>query len=244
MVEQKDEVLNYLANREVNVLGRGNKEWTAANPNWRGVVARVKADIEPDFPDYIADLKQNLADALEALSERSQSQDIQTILDYYKTPAGRRYRQFIDQTHSLKIGKELFSAGGRKDSPSKERFEKYVKIIFVVPYLAAIAAKAEADNRAGRDTSGYGGVVGFIIMPPILGHQAELDSLDAEYSNDLADFESFVRSEPEQRFLAAWWTTVTEWTEKENDLTTKWLQRESERHGEVWNESYRAAIGQ
>ena len=103
---------------------------------------------------------------------------------------------------------------------------------------------AEADNRAGRDTSGYGGVVGFIIMPPILGHQAELDSLDAEYSNDLADFESFVRSEPEQRFLAAWWTTVTEWTEKENDLTTKWLQRESERHGEVWNESYRAAIGQ
>lgn len=205
-------MLDRLATSATRELGKGSNGWnTSSNPKWTVVFNRVRSDLETDKSLILSSWRsasKALGDQyIEDIASEMKPTDVDKILSYYDSPEGSRYEAFLHRINAVFVSGELIPfTNGRASSavkkPTSEELKQYSRMVRLSSLFQSVAATAQIDSAAHRDTSGYE-AIGFIAGAAINRNTPELESLNQKYASDLSAFEAFGKSEPPQNFYRA-----------------------------------------
>lgn len=241
-----DQALVAVMVRQIDPL---NALWTAADPEWAKMAARVSQDLQPELPGAIRAAQAGspaFDDGLtRVLAAKLEEADLDALTAFFQSEKGKRYLAFQAEGAAI-FAKGMaaaqsgaapaFKPQGKPGDADPQGLKPYMDLLALTALEQSLQAKMDQDRLAGRDMSGYG-AMGF-MFGGVIGHQqAALDQLRSDYAADLKDIEDFNNSGLGRRFYAASAAAASMASQSPDLAVWKAL---ADRHMAAWKTAYAA----
>ena len=236
--------LDGIANSQTKLLDMDNKYWNVANPKWKVVYDRVRADLEADSPEILTAMTEavgNLDRAYKAgIAENISQSDVDAILEFYGSPIGQRYRDFMRRIDPIMTGGTVSLFTGGAGAPGAAltpvQTQTYLRMLQMSHLFQMTVAMASGAQAAHQDTSGYG-AIGFMAGAAINRSRAELEELSKQYADDIADFEAFGKGDASQHFFRAMGLSTQKMAKSANPAVEA-IGAITKKHASEWKQLY------
>jgi len=244
--ERIRKLLDTVARAETQRLG--STDWSPSNPHWEPVYQQVRSDLEAEQQPIAASLReagQAVGEGyIAAIATALSPQDAKTILDYYHSPEGQRYEQFMRRVDAVMVWKGVASipreASSQPDTIPEQQRREYGEMLMLSHTYQGGLALTSAARAAHQDTSGSAAFA-FLVGFAIRDHQAEVAAIFADYREDLPAFSAFEKTPASQSLFRAMGQAMElspQWSKPFHDA----LESIGSRHRDAWKAVYAAQV--
>jgi hypothetical protein len=253
-----DSTVDSVAALEMRVIGAGDATWNAANPRWKPLFNRIRSDLKRDLrPAAEAQASATASLWDRELAAHLSAARIDTLLGFFRSPAGRRYLALQQRLNALESGaiSGMFSglAGGGSTvgtippaPPASRAVLQQRKHLLELCWarLTFPILGAASDKRPRVDSVAFGSLWDNSMQLVATTKGPVVDRLQRQYGADLPRFAAFERSPAAVELLAVYGAAVKESMIHANDAGNPLgaaLRRSVARHAAAWKAAYRAA---
>jgi hypothetical protein len=225
--------LDGAAGYETMLLGAGNIDWNPTNPRWPAVYDHVRADFEAEQGDYLPSWRalhtQVKHDYLLAVARALREEDVAAILAYYDSPAGRRYEEFM-----WRIDAVFDPAKAPAPPPTAEQARRYRRALMMShPMQSQLVAAPPAQRWLAHAPA---------LDLVMRSHLSELESIMAEYGDELPAFAAFQKTPAAQALFRAMGAAEPTRTKAAASAVDQAAAGVRSRHEAQWRRLYNASL--
>jgi hypothetical protein len=238
-------MLDGMAKAQTVLLDEGNPNWNASHPKWKLIFDHIRKDFEADGPAILSATKATISKLEHNYEAQIASQlseaDVDEIVAYYNSPQGKRYETFMQRVDRVMNsgGASLFARDAPPSSqPTPEQMQRYLQLLQLSHLFQSMMALSEIDKAAHRDTSGTA-AIGFMAAAAAKKNQAEMETLSAEYGNDIPVFEVFEKTDASKHLFQAMGKATRKLATKANPIAAA-VNAVTRKHQDEWKALYRA----
>jgi hypothetical protein len=242
-------MLDGIAKLHTRLLDQGNPDWNASHPKWKLIFDHIRDDFEADMPAIITATKAAAPRIehdyeIEIASQLSKA-DVDAILAYYNSPPGKRYEALMQRLDRVMNsgGASLFTGDAPASSqPTPEQMQRYLRLLQLSHLFRSMMAVSEIDKAAHRDASGTA-AISFMAAAAARKNQAELETLSAEYADEISAFEVFEQTDASKHLYRAMGMAIPKLATKANPIAEA-INAVAQKHQNEWRALYRAQTSQ